>query len=428
MSRTLAVVALAMAACSFDSSGIDFSHADAGMGGNDATFGGADAGAIDATSPPMITPSNGVGPAELNGVIAGLSFAASSTSTISSDTGEIITDDTIMVRGPGGGVVDGIRFAQLTDSVAVLGVTSVSVGQSAYVRVIGSRALVLLSRGDVTIYGAIDVSGGCIGGGVTCGGPGGGSGTPDEAISALGCAPGRNGSGANGGTPETGVGGGSFGTAGAPAGDADGSHLGGVAGALPGTCTGAALVPLMGGSGGGSGGVDNCGGDGGGGGGGLQISSYGRIDIIGPALISRPVGINAAGAGGRGGEASDGGGGGGSGGGILLEALNIKIVSAVLAANGGGGGGGGNQPDSATGQPGSFGSAQASGGDDDRAGGSGAALAGGATAGEGGGDNTGGGGGGIGIIRLNVSPSGLDIGDSVIISPAFTRGDPGGNP
>lgn len=431
MVRVGAVVALLLAACSFDQRGIAFGT-DAGAG-VDAVVGGSDAapavdgGAVDAFVQ-SITPSNGVDVDDLNGVNRELVFAAGTRSVINSDTGQIVTGDSIIVRGPGGGVVDGFRFAQLSDSVAVLGVTGMDVGQDAYVRVVGARALIILSAGDVTIHGAIDVSGGCLDGRVTCGGPGAGSGTPDEAISATGCAPGGNGGGGNGLPPETGGGGGSFGTAGAQGGDADGSNPGGPAGVLPGSCTGAALVPLAGGSGGGSGGIDNCGGDGGGGGGALQISSYTRIDIVGPSLAGRQVGINAAGAGGRGGENSDGGGGGGSGGGIMLEAVDITLDSAVLAANGGAGGGGGNQPDSATGQPGQFGSAQAVGGDDSRQGGLGASLVGAATAGEGGGDNTGGGGGGVGIIRLNVSSSGLDIGSNVIISPAFTRGEPDGNP
>ncbi len=452
-----AFAAVLFAACSFDQGGVSFgdggvSPADAGMTADGSV--GADAQVTDgcvpgcvgdqlvSCEPPgmqacdlgcnpttvscnTIAPSNDVDQDQLVGVTQALVFAQQSTSTIDSDTGQIVTGGVTIVRGPGGGVVDGIRYEQLSDSVAVIGVTELNLGQDSYIRVVGSRALILLSAGDVTINGAIDVSGGCVGGGVTCGGPGGGSGTPDEAIAATGCAPGGNGTGGTGVPPETGGGGGSFGAAGAPGGDGNASNPGGSAGALPGMCSGPTLVPLMGGSGGGSGGIDNCGGDGGGGGGGLQITSYTQIDITGPGMNGRPVGINAAGSGGRGGEASDGGGGGGSGGGILLEAPTISLTDATLAANGGAGGGGGDQPDSSVGQSGTFGDMQAVGGDDTREGGLGGSVQGAATAGEGGGDNTGGGGGGVGVIRLNVTQTGLTMGGQITISPAFTRGDPG---
>jgi len=430
MARATAVgAAILFAACSFNQGGVSFVD-----GGQDPRIDAAapidGAVGIDASTPDAcaascesIVPSNGVDQDQLSGVTTGLAFGAGSTSTINTDDGQVVTGGGTIVRGPGGGVVDGVRFEQLSGSVAVLGVSELFLAQDAYVRVVGSRALIVLSAGNVTINGAIDVSGGCIAGGVTCAGPGGGTGTPHEGTPATGCAPGGNGGGGNGLPPETGGGGGSFGTAGGPGGGDGASDPGGVAGVLPGTCSGATLVPLMGGGAGGSGGIDGDGGDGGGGGGGLQITSYTRIDLIGPGMAGRPVGIIASGAGGRGGEASDGGGGGGAGGGILLESPVINLSNATVAANGGGGGGGGNDPDGSIGQSGLFGSAQAVGGDDDRQGGSGGSADGAATGGEGGGDDCGGGGGGTGIIRFNVGQTGLILDPNVVISPAFTRGD-----
>lgn len=372
-----------------------------------------------------LVPSNGARvDLHLQSATAALAIAAGLGATLDTDDGRLVIGE-IEHRAGGEGVVSGIGFYRLSDQVAVLGVDSMSVGFGATLRLRGARALIILSAGDVAIEGVVDLSAGCEAGSVTCGGPGGGDGSADDRVAASGCSPGGNGDGAFGLKPETGGGGGSFGTAGAPGGAGDGSNPGGVGGALPGTCTGPELEPLLGGSGGGAGGFDECGGDGGGGGGALQITSLATITIKGNAAAELMVGIRASGAGGRGGENSDGGGGGGSGGGILLEALRIELDRAVLAANGGAGGGGGNAPETNRGEDGPFGNAQAQGGSGGRGGGVGASVLGAASAGVGGGDDTGGGGGGTGIVRLNVPISGLITGPEVIISPDPTRSDPG---
>lgn len=376
-------------------------------------------------------PSNDADASHLDGADQALVIPANAVATIDSDTGAIAIEG-VERRAAGGGVRDGLRLDAVGNDINVLSMTGLDIGGGAFVRISGTRPLILSSSGDVTLEGIIDLSAGCSNGTNTCGGPGGGAGSTaggdsggqSTEILASGCAPGQNGSGDFGiGTPETGGGGGSLGTPGGAGGDADGNDPGGAGGQLPGTCPGPVLIPLRGGSGGGAGGEGENGGTGGGGGGALQISSFSSIRIIGKGP-GEHAGIRASGAGGMGGEDNDGGGGGGAGGAILLEAPRIELRYAILAANGGGGGAGGSNTQGLRGQDGPFGAEQAAGGaGGSNNGGQGASVSGPATAGEGGGDNTGGGGGGAGIIRVNVSDGALTVLEGVIISPAETRGE-----
>lgn len=455
---SMPVVAIA---CSFDNTGVlhstdgmDGGSPDAGMtNGNDTGMPGGDAcmpGCVGDelfTCAPVLTseicplgcdpqqpaclelsPSNGAALSFLDGTMEALDIPDSVMASINSDTGEIRIAG-VERRPPGGGVLNGLRFNAIDASVNVLTVTSMSVGSVAYLQIVGTKPLIILSDGAVVIEGMIDISGGCTSNANHCGGPGGGSGSTagedqgGELMEnfASGCAPGQNGTGDEGSVSETGGGGGSLGTVGGNGGSG-GGESGGLGGVLPGQCPVENLIPLTGGSGGGAGGEGTDGGTGGGGGGALQISSRTSIRLTGQ-FVDQPVGIRASGAGGMGGEVSDGGGGGGSGGGILLEAPRIQMQYAILAANGGGGGGGGGDRQDNRGQDGPFGAEQAQGGTGTHAGGDGASFMGGATNGAGGDDDTGGGGGGAGIIRLNVPATALDIAEGVIISPTHVRAD-----
>jgi len=450
--RVSAILLLFLASCQFDRGGVDFGDggtttgADAsrpgdGNGGGDACVPGCSGDVLTRCQPSPSTetcplgcngttiscralvPSNGASAQNLQGVTDGLVVPAASAASIDSSDGTVIVDGS-EVRPGGEGLAAGMRFTVLGDNIGVLAVDRVDIGVGAVLRVRGKLALIILSRGDATLDGVIDVSAGCADGSVICGGPGAGTGSTSEDSDSTGCAPGGHGHGSFGLEPETGGGGGGFGGAGETGGAADSTHPGGTAGVPGGACAGASLVPLMGGAAGGAGGSGGNGGDGGGGGGALQLTSFTAIHLAG-ASAGAPAGVRASGAGGRGGEGSDGGGGGGAGGGVLLEAPAIDLSNTVLAANGGGGGGGGGSPDTDVGEPGPFGQAQAAGGGaDSHAGGSGGSVASGPTAGAGGGDDTGGGGGGVGIIRLNAPLDTLNVGGNVIVSPAYTRGDP----
>ncbi|HEY4181200.1 MAG TPA: hypothetical protein VGM90_30355 [Kofleriaceae bacterium] len=195
---------------------------------------------------------------------------------------------------------------------------------SAGTRVYGTRPLVVVATGALTITGTLDASSRHDGANKT--GP---------AANAATCSSANiNGeSDAGGGA---GGGGGGFGGAGGSAGKADtnmsagndGDSTGGTGGAISsntfirGGCRGG-----NGGDGGGNGGA---GGDGG-----------GAVYLIANTTITVNGAVFASGAGGTGGPRdSNGGGGGGSGGLIGLDAPTI-VINGTLAANGAGGGGGG---------------------------------------------------------------------------------------
>ena len=251
--------------------------------------------------------------------------------------GEVVLFDTRMCTSS----MAGTRITDQTEGgpeVCVLMVRNLRVTSETFFAARGTRPLVVMATGDVTIEedGVIDVS--AFG---TAPGPGGGVGGGNTAVTGgTGDSPGQNGDSSDFGFDDGGGGGGGFCGAGGNGGEG-GSQAGGEGGgAIPPTL----LIPLSAGSGGGAGlGSFSAGGGnlglGGAGGGALQISALGTIRIEGFVLAG-----GGAGGGGGGGSGDWGaGGGGGSGGGVLLEAPSIVIVSggAVTTSGGGGGGGGG---------------------------------------------------------------------------------------
>jgi hypothetical protein len=249
------------------------------------------------------------------------------------DTGEIwqcsimalLRDDTV-------DDIDAGIFYTRTSTAGIFGVRSFSVAGTGSVRLVGSRAFVLIAGGDVSIDGNLRLSAGARSASVAeaCApsasvavadrvhaGVGGGTGGAPQ-TSATGSS-----AGATGDMNGEGGGGGGNGTAGGA-----GGHSGGAGGAVA-----AGGISLLRGGGGGGGGRAACGGYGGGGGGVLQISSPTEIRVRGAQ------GIQANGSGGSRGEAGCGGGGGGAGGTIILDAPTVEITAFVSARGGGGGAG-----------------------------------------------------------------------------------------
>ncbi|MBX7195541.1 MAG: hypothetical protein K1X94_26025 [Sandaracinaceae bacterium] len=214
------------------------------------------------------------------------------------------------------GVIAATAF-RVVDGYCVLSVASFRIEAGQQTEVVGSRPLIVLSTGDVSIVGNLAA----VGRNTTVAGPG---------ESPMGAGADGEPTGANDG----GGGGGSFCGAGGAGGD------GGAAGAA-GTAVAASLLsPLRGGSPGGRGsGATDLRGAGGRGGGAIQISSRGALTITGILYAT-----GGAGGGGRRDQirrTAAGAGGAGSGGGILLEAATIAFVgSAHLDVRGGGGGSG----------------------------------------------------------------------------------------
>ena len=196
-----------------------------------------------------------------------------------------------------------------------------SVSFSNTTKITGSRGLVIVARGSISISGTLDASANR-----SVSGPGADALAP----TAGGAKP------ADAGGDDNGGGGAGHGTAGA---DGAFSAAGtvttnrGIGGAAYGVA-----ADFTGGARGGAGNFVTEGtcGDGGGGGGALQISALGAIQITGNVL--------AGGGGGGGGcvvmAKAHAGGGGGSGGLIYLESRNSITTLGTIAANGGGGGGG----------------------------------------------------------------------------------------
>lgn len=185
--------------------------------------------------------------------------------------------------------------------------SSIAVDPAVTVRFVGRRAVALLSHGDVTIEGLVNLRA------LSPAWPGAGA---DSALCGLG--------GTGGGDREGGGGGGFL--------DVGGSG-GRVVTPNGGTANGSeSLEPLRGGCSGGLGWNQDAGFAGGAGG--LQISARAAVRIL-------DGGIAAPGLGGPGGVAGSGASGGGSGGAVLLQAFDVLLVNAYLTANGGGGGEGG---------------------------------------------------------------------------------------
>jgi hypothetical protein len=261
--------------------------------------------------------------------------------------------------------------------------TAQTITINGYVRFKGSRPLVLLATGTITVTttGTLDVS--SFRADV---GAGGNTGTCSAATA--GTADTGNGasSGAGGG------GGGGFGTPGGTGGSGD------VAGGGGGGTT--ALAQIRGGCRGARGGTSSVGsgGEGGNGGGTVYLIGGGSIVIDGT--------VKANGSGGNGGPNKAGGGGGGSGGLVAFDTPSLAIAGTVYANGGGGGeGGGGGQSGEAGSDPVTY-NQRASGGNAINNGGDGGggsvfanAGANGAPSGNGGG----GGGGGAGRIKIYKS-------------------------
>jgi hypothetical protein len=214
--------------------------------------------------------------------------------------------------------------------LAVLRVGTLAIDASATVRVTGTRPLIVIAAGAITIAGMLD------------------AGARDMQPGAGGFGTAVGGSGQHQSLfLDSGGGGGGHATAGGVGGGANGLSAeiaaGGAGGAVAGD---PAITVLVGGSAGGSGlGGDNdtglCRPPPGAGGGAVQLSS--------PVAISITGAVRAGGGGGRGGIGNDetnclnrgSGSGGGSGGAIVLQAPMIGVAAGALVSATGGGGGGG---------------------------------------------------------------------------------------
>jgi len=263
----------------------------------------------------------------------------------------------------------------------------------------GSRPLVIVATGTLSVTGLVDVSSSTVMQTV-------GAGAPSALCMPSGQVPAGSISGSGGG------GGGSFGTTGGDGGN--GSAGGGGKGAA----ASAAPMVLRAGCPGQSGGVQGgASATGGAGGGAIYLVAGDRITLGAEAVI------NASGAGARPATSAGGGGaGGGSGGMILLYAPIIEPADARLVANGGGGSGGssigvangGGDPSTSSSLPSAAGGSGAGAGGTGGNGGSATVSAqpGASTGGIGAGG--GGGGGGVGYIVANVLLKGA------VVSPPVT--------
>src|SRR6185436_14103260 len=215
--------------------------------------------------------------------------------TGSSGNGTINTSDGSItnLRPMGQGMMNGIEF-QLrtigTRTVAVFRFNKLTLTGRWSVR--GANAVAIVSLGDVTVQGRLEVSGDCMG---TNAGPGGYPGGAAHTTAA-----GDGGGEAGGGNNNTsGGGGGGYGADGGDGGKPGGSNpKGGKAWGDP------EITKLIGGGGGGGGG--DQGGVGGGGGGAVQIATNGKVTLKFDSVV-QPSGINAGGCGGVRGN-TDGGG------------------------------------------------------------------------------------------------------------------------
>src|SRR5262249_22106694 len=96
-------------------------------------------------------PSNGV-PANLTDGTSGLTVSSGLTYIVMTDTGAIVTSGGAVIRGGGTGVMGGIGFFQV-GNLSVVSAASITVEDAAALRPAGTRPIVFLSAGDVTIRG-----------------------------------------------------------------------------------------------------------------------------------------------------------------------------------------------------------------------------------------------------------------------------------
>lgn len=229
-----------------------------------------------------------------------------------------------------------------TFEIAVFDFSSFNLPAGITITATGSRPLALLSQGNMTISGIIDVSATSDVGfnAQRIAGPGGGDGGP-----------GNSSSQAYNGNPAAGAPANSAGqsVSGGGTGGGFGGQGGGAAIAFGGTSTNGGLpyanlaVAIQGGSGGATAGLAGFGfiAGGGGGGGGIELGATGTFTNTGQVLANGGAGKDGVL------QSLVGGGGGGAGGGILIHATDV-FQNGILSANGGkggntaeGGGGGG---------------------------------------------------------------------------------------
>ncbi len=230
---------------------------------------------------------------------------------------------TPFIDGPTGQVLNGVIY----NGIAVFDFNSINLASNQVLvdpypsSGVVAPPLALLSRGDVSINGSINVSGisfqGGLSGVLSSGGPGGFGG---------GSGPGAGGSGGYG-SDQTGIyfsngGGGGFGGQGGsggagsltgPPGSVQYSPGGGGPG---GGSYGNLAITLQGGSGGGIYNTKVGNGSGGGGGGAIEIGAVGAVTVAGSILADGSAGVV--------------GGGGGSGGGIFLHGDSVALTSSGL--------------------------------------------------------------------------------------------------
>jgi len=370
---------------------------------------------------------NGILPS--NGLTANVDQAATQGDVALPD-GTTINTDTGTVNGPTGA----IAVASATVSQNGGPTLRVLIGKTwtiGDVRVSGSMPLAIVSAGDITINGVLDLSADASSGGPGAQACGGGAAGGAPASGFFSNVPAGN----SGGYPQYlwnigGGGGGGFGTGGGNGGNAGTGSTGGAGGGPNGT---APLVPLRGGCSG----YAATGSYLGAGGGAVQLVSNKTIHLVdgGTKKGMIHVGGGAAHAGDLGKASLNdttavyGPGGGGSGGGILIEAGKVILDAntALLAAGAGAGGYGActnppNGMDSPASAATATGGACPAGTTPTASGGDGATTANG-----GGGANSttgsaGGGGGGLGRIRINTADAQYSSQSTSLVRGAVTTG------
>jgi len=261
-----------------------------------------------------------------------LDFAGAPSAALSCGTTVLDTTQATPVLRNWCGRAPSLSVQQQADgtSIVVVPLQALSVSAGSSLRLVGTRPVAIVVRGDVVIEGSLDASS-------TATEPGAG------ADQACGASAGADGSGSTS-SGAGGGGGGGYGTVGGAGGSGDGARPG-VGGVVRGS---AQLVPLLGGCTGGRGGgsftaavagpapqaprlpTSACSSHAAGGGA-LQLSAAGHIKVSGAIRAN-----GASGARGCGNEG--GGGGGGSGGALLLEASSVDAAPGALQVLGGAGG------------------------------------------------------------------------------------------
>ncbi len=418
----LAWCAMVLAGCSFDSHGVadDVVVPDADPNAPDADPSLIDA---DPTMPDAECPGGALGFVPANVDVCDVPAANGSYRFLS--TGEYEIDTTNNAITDGETLITELAHGLIVQSgtsqqAMVIAAQDLDIDADAVVTVHGSRPLIVIVYGTLTVNGLIDgtasAARGGPGAGINCSTGAGTDGTTQLGNQTIPL-PGGSGGG-----------GGAFGTAGGV-----GAHVSTQTVADPDTAAGAVwastLSPLVGGCKGGNGGVANAGevvALGGGGGGALQLVAGTQV------LVNGFVSVSGGGGGGAGVgtlQIAGGGAGGGSGGALLIQSPLFTIQGGVLTANGGGGGEGAR--DTGPGTPGGEGKL-----DDDNAAPGGSGVAGG-NGGDGGflvnaGDpgllgtgsataTAGGGGGGGGVGRIAVKATQIDSSGGAISSPQFTQ-------